>query len=145
MTIPPRLIRTASSFTRHHNSVAAYHFTLEVPEDAGEPLQVVKIEQPESSLETIIFRPEATRAFLGNSFNGGPAVSLASDEGTTKPGSVTVVFSPPISPGSTITVVIKPKRNPFRSGVYLFHVTVFPAGESSREQSLGYGRLHIYD
>lgn len=142
---PPRLIRTTSSFKHHRSSASVYHFILEVPADAGEPLKVVEIEQPDRSLETIVFQPEATRAFLGNKFKGGPELSLAEVGGTTAPGKVTVVFETPVPPGSTVTVSIKPERNPFRGGVYLFEITAFPAGEDSLGQSLGYGRFHIYD
>lgn len=142
---PPRLIRTASTSTRKRRSVVTYHFTVEVPEDAGEPLKVIEIEQLERSLKTIVFQPEETRAFLGNSFKGGPALSLATDETRVEPGKVTVVFDPPVPPGSTITIAIDPKRNPSRGGTYLFQVTAFPAGEIRLGQSLGYGRLRIYN
>lgn len=31
------------------------------------------------------------------------------------------------------------------SGVYLFGVTAFPAGEKSHGQFIGFGRLHFYN
>jgi hypothetical protein len=84
-------------------------------------------------------------AFIGNSFAGGPAVSLASIGGEQPSDSneVTLVFDPPISPGKTVTVALKAARNPLPGGIYLFGVTAFPPGENSSGLFLGYGRLHL--
>nr|WP_199755917.1 DUF2808 domain-containing protein [Chroococcidiopsis cubana] len=47
-----------------------------------------------------------------------------------------------MSPGTTVTVALRAKRNP-SGGIYLFGVTAFPTGEKSSGQFLGYGRLHF--
>lgn len=139
---PPRLVRAATSF-RSANTPATYHFTLAIPENAGEPLGAVTISQREN-LDTTSFDPSRRRAFLGNSFAGGSEVSLAGigGEQPNKPGEATVVFDPPVPPGTTVTVALGTKRNP-SGGIYLFGVTAFPAREDSSGQFLGYGRLHF--
>lgn len=143
---PPRLIRTATSVTQTEVSGATYHFTLKVPQDAGESLKSVTIVQYENP-DTVVFQEDKNRAFAGDSFAGGPQVALASVGGPQPSGTneETVVFDSPVTPGSTVTVTLKPKRNPDRAGVYLFGVTAYPVGESSPGQFLGYGRLHFYD
>ncbi|MEO0844697.1 MAG: DUF2808 domain-containing protein, partial [Cyanobacteria bacterium J06643_5] len=65
---------------------------------------------------------------------------------TEKPKSktVSVIFNPAVEPGKTVTIALKPVRNPSTEGIYLFGVTAFPEGEKSHGQFLGYGRLHFY-
>ena len=58
--------------------------------------------------------------------------------------SMTITFNPPISPGTTITVGLKPFQNPSVAGTYLFGVTVFPEGAIAQSMYLGVGRLHFY-
>jgi hypothetical protein len=141
---PPNLIRAATS-SSNPNTPATYHFTLSVPKDAGEPLQAVKIVQRQN-VDTVAFDMNRSRAFKGDSFAGGPALSLASigGEAPANPGEAMVVFDPPVSPGSTVTVALKAKHNPWRGGVYLFGVTAYPAGENGIGQFLGYGRIQFH-
>lgn len=141
---PPRLITTAASFQTRRMPTAVYQFTLNLPEDAGEPLKAVSISQREST-DSVEFQSSKSRAFLGDSFASGPELTLSPVGGSTQSSEVTVVFDPPVQPGSTVTVAVKPKKNPFTAGIYLFGVTAFPEGEASRGQFLGYGRIHIYD
>lgn len=143
---PPRLVRAATSVAQTEVPGATYHFTLQVPQDAGESLQAVTIVQHENP-DTVVFQPNKSRAFAGSSFAGGPQVPLASIGGPQPSGAneETVVFNSPVPPGSTVTVKLTPKRNPDRPGVYLFGVTAYPVGENSPGQFLGYGRLHFYD
>ena len=70
-----------------------------------------------------------------------PLASIGGEQ-PNKPGEATIAFDPPVSPGTTVTVALRAKRNP-SGGVYLFGVTAFPAGERSWGQFLGYGRLHF--
>ena len=138
----PRLIRSAAS-SNTANAPASYHFTLRVPENAGESLQAVKIVQ-QPGVQTIEFNMNRSQAFIGDSFAGGPNVSLASTGGLpSTEGEATVVFDPPIPPGSTVTVSLRAKENPRFGGVYLFGVTAYPEGNNSEGQFLGYGRLHF--
>ena len=139
----PRLIRTAAS-RGTANSPSTYHFTIEVPEDAGEALKAVTI-SPKENADKIDFKVSKSKAFMGDSFAGGTNLSLAHIGGSQINGSneVTVVFDEPVQPGSTVTVSLKTSRNPRGGGVYLFGVTAFPEGENSPGLYLGSGRLHF--
>ncbi len=134
----PRLIRTAASNT------STYHFTIMVPKDAGELLKAVTITQ-KPNVERIEFDVSENRAFIGDSFAGGPQLSLANIGGIQPSDSneVTVVFDQPVEPGSTVTVSLKAKKNPHNGGVYLFGVTAFPVGNNSPGLYLGTARLHF--
>ncbi|WP_245817723.1 DUF2808 domain-containing protein [Hydrococcus rivularis] len=137
----PELIRAATNFNQAGMSGAAYHFTIKVPENAGEPLQAVTISQRQGR-SPIEFEVSKSRAFEGDSFAGGTEMPLASIGGSQSAnGDVTVVFAPPVPPGKTVTVVLKAKRNPNLAGIYLFGVTAYPVGEGSPGLYLGSGRL----
>ena len=125
---------------------ATYYFTLNVPQNAGEPLQAIKI-VPRRNADTVEFQPSESLAFAGTRYARGPALSLASIGGfePSDTEEMTVVFDPPVQPGSIVTVALKPRRNPDLGGVYLFGVTAFPIGENSSGQFLGYGRFTFYD
>ena len=58
-------------------------------------------------------------------------------------GEVTVMFDQPIEPGNTVTVRVKPKRNPSFGGVYQFGVTAYPEGQNSQGLYLGSRRIDI--
>lgn len=136
----PSLIRTAAATYPGIGALARYQFTIRVPE-ASKPLQAVTITQREN-LEQIRFNLSRSHAFAGNRFAGGPAVSLASIRGSEPSNSnkVTVVFDPPVQPGSTVTVSLEGRR-PAWGGVYLFEVTAFPVGENSPGLFLGSGQF----
>lgn len=139
----PRLIRTAASNVSA-NSPSKYHFTISVPQDAGEALKAVTI-SPKKNAKKIHFNITDNKAFLGDSFAGGTDLSLANIGGSNISGSneVTFVFDEPVQPGSTVTVSLKASRNPQGGGIYLFGVTAFPEGENSPGLYLGSGRLHF--
>ncbi|MGB3558702.1 MAG: DUF2808 domain-containing protein [Geitlerinemataceae cyanobacterium] len=123
---------------------ATYYFTLELPENAGEPLQQVTIAQTEG-LERLRFDPEKTVIFEGNPRNKGEEITEFTAEFERETRTVSVIFDPPISPEKILTIGLKAARNPLGGGIYLFGVTVFPAGEEVQEQYLGFGRLRFYD
>ena len=139
----PRLIRSAASHTSA-NSSSTYHFTIEVPEDAGEALKAVTI-APKDNAKNIDFNVSESKAFRGDSFAGGTDLALANIGGSQLSDSneVTIVFDEPVQPGSTVTVSLKAIRNPREDGVYLFGVTAFPEGINSPGLYLGSGRLHF--
>jgi hypothetical protein len=56
-----------------------------------------------------------------------------------------VVFTSPISAGKTVIVGLRPQTNPSLEGEYVFSVTAFPDAQQSQGQSIGYGRLGIYN
>lgn len=139
---PPRLIKAESSYSSS-NLPSTHFFTVRIPDNAGEPLKVVKIVQRKNR-ETIRYQGNATRAFRGNRWARGPQLSLAAIGGPTKLGEMVVVFDSPIQPGKTVTVALKAKQNPTFGGVYQFGVTAYPAGERGIGQFLGYARLNFY-
>ncbi|MGA7935050.1 MAG: DUF2808 domain-containing protein [Kovacikia sp.] len=142
----PRLVRSATSFQAAYTP-STYQFTIKVPENAGANLEAVRIVQDEKNLGTVQFNVSQSSAFLGETFAGGPAVSLESIGGSqpTNSNEVTVAFNPPIAPGQTVTVSLQADRNPWQGGVYLFGVTAFPSGTNNPGLFLGYGRINIYD
>jgi len=132
----PRLIRAAVATYPGIGALAQYQFTIAVPENAGKPLQAVKITQQEN-LERIRFDLSRSNAFAGERFAGGSAVSIASIGGSdsSNVNEVTIVFDPPVQPGSSVTVALRGKR-PTWCGV-----TAFPVGENSVGSYLGSGRM----
>jgi hypothetical protein len=137
----PRLSRAAVATYPGIGALAQYQFTIAVPENAGKPLQAVKITQQEN-LERIRFDLSRSNAFAGERFAGGSAVSIASIGGSdsSNVNEVTIVFDPPVQPGSSVTVALRGKR-PTWGGIYLFRVTAFPVGENSLGSYLGSGRM----
>lgn len=139
----PRLTRTAATHSSP-NTPSTYHFTIEVPENAGEALEAVTISQKDNP-DQIDFVINKNSAFIGDSFAGGANLDLADIGGNLPLDSdeITVVFDEPVEPGETVTVKLRAKRNPSRRGVYLFGVTAFPEGENSSGLYLGSGRLNF--
>lgn len=140
---PPDLIDATSTFKSVNVWGATYYFTINVPEKAGEPLGKITIIQREGG-DNIRYDLDDSRAFEGTRSDRGERFQLGEVTRDRKTRTVVVNFNPPIQPGNTITIGLRPVRNPMSSGVYLFGVTAFPAGEKSRGQFIGFGRLHFY-
>lgn len=136
------LVDSHTTFSGVRVRQARYYFDLALPEDIGEPLQKVVIEQRSGSDE-IEFKPEKTRVYLGDHRNKQEPVDVKTyiDEATEE---ITVEFEQPITPGNNVTIGLKPKSNPDYSGVYLFGVTAYPTGEKALGMYLGSGRLQFY-
>lgn len=140
----PRLEGASTTFNQTSVWGATYYFTIVVPENAGEPLQRIAIAQTEGG-DDIDFDLEDSRAFEGTRRHQGNAVALYAATPNKDKQKLEVSFNPPVSPGKTLTIALKPVRNPRYGGVYLFGVTAFPPGEKARSYFLGYGRLHFYE
>jgi hypothetical protein len=140
----PRLLNAATTQNGVYLWGATYYFTLSLPENAGEGLQAVSFTQQEG-VDTLRYHLNETSAFIGTRSEAGANLPLKSV--TAEPGTrtVTVTFDPPVKPGQTITIGLRPVVNPSSGGVYLFGVTAFPEGEKPHGQFLGFGRLHFYD
>jgi len=141
---PPSLLAATTTFSDACVWSATYYFTVNLPENAGEPLQRVVINQQEGG-EDVDFRLQESRAFAGIQRKKGgnlPIQEVTTDEKTR---SIAITFDPPIPPGKTVTIALEPARNPCFGGVYLFGVTAFPPGEKAHGQFLGFGRFHFYD
>lgn len=141
---PPRLVGAATTYNDIYVWGATYYFTLTLPENAGEPLQKITINQREG-VDYVRFNLKRSFAFEGTRSDKGQKIELKDAIAIRKTQTVTLTFEPAVSPGTTITIGLKPVQNPTVAGVYLFGVTAFPAGEKSHGQFLGFGRLHFYN
>lgn len=140
---PPRLVEATTTQKSTYVWGATYYFTLSLPENAGEPLQQVTVSQTEGT-DTLRFDLEDTRSFEGTRWEKGTKLGLGQVTKDPRTGSISVKFDPPLPPGKTVTIGLRPHQNPRYSGIYLFGVTAFPAGQKAHGQFLGYGRLHFY-
>ncbi|MDJ0716719.1 MAG: DUF2808 domain-containing protein [Prochloraceae cyanobacterium] len=122
---------------------AKYYFTIELPENAGEPLQKVVIQQRDND-ELVRFHVDRALAFRGTPHSKGEMLGLQAINLQQETRSIELIFQNPIAPGTIFTVGILPKKNPRYAGVYLFGVTAFPQGERSNASYLGAGRFHFY-
>ncbi len=142
-TQPPRLVEAATTYNDVSIWGATYYFTLSVPSNAGEPLQRITINQREG-IDNIRYRLKDSYVFEGTRRNQGQKLALQDITASGKTRTVSLILNPPVPPGRNITIAMKPVQNPTVSGVYLFGVTAYPAGEKSYGQFLGYGRLQFY-
>ncbi len=140
---PPNLVNVTTTYKETNAWAARYYFVLELPENAGEPLQRVTINQRQG-LEDIRFNLQKTQAFEGTPRHKGEKLTLKEVTNDTKTKTISLTFDPPVTPGKTFTVELRPVRNPTVDGVYLFGVTAFPAGENPYGLYLGPGRLQFY-
>ncbi|HBB35869.1 MAG TPA: hypothetical protein DDZ80_02785 [Cyanobacteria bacterium UBA8803] len=140
----PRLIEAVTTFNETHVWGATYYFTLELPENIGEPLGQVTIQQRQG-VEAIQFKVADSLAFSGTRHHKGERLALAevTEDETTQ--TISVRFDQPVPPGQTVTIGLYPVHNPQIGGVYLFGVTAFPAAQKPYGLYLGVGRLQFYD
>lgn len=141
---PPRLVEAVTTYNQVYVWGATYYFTISLPENAGEPLQRLTINQREG-IDNIRFDLSDSFAFEGTRSNRGQKIGLKDVSRLRKTRTISLTFDPPVSPGKTITIGLKPWQNPRSTGVYLFGVTAFPTGEKAHGQFLGYGRLQFYN
>lgn len=138
----PQLIE-AKTFEKSVGSlIATYYFTLTVPNNAGEALQRVILQQSQGA-SLIKFNLEATRAYLEQP--GRPPIGVKAEPVATDPKAIVLTFEPPIAPGQTVTFRVSPVMNPTVAGVYLFSLTAFPQGERPNGQLLELARLQFYN
>jgi Protein of unknown function (DUF2808) len=136
----PRLGKVTTTDNQAYAWGATYLFTLQVPEDASEPLGRVVLRQ-EEGLDAVEFNLKRTYAYL----NGDRTQTTAIESINPTPDTLDLTFNPPIPPGTTVTLGLRPYSNPRTGGVYLFGVTTAPAGDKVRDQFIGYGRIQFYD
>ncbi|MEH1888175.1 MAG: DUF2808 domain-containing protein [Nostoc sp.] len=140
---PPKLVKATTTYKDVNVWGATYYCTINVPENAGESLQKVTIVQREGS-ENIRYDLNDTYAFVGKSDRKETRLTLGAVTSERKTRTLTVNFDPPVTPGQTVTIALRPVKNPSFSGVYLLGVTAFPVGENSHGQFLGFGRFQFY-
>ncbi|MGF1478505.1 MAG: DUF2808 domain-containing protein [Cyanophyceae cyanobacterium] len=138
----PRLVDANASHIAPSAS-STYHFQIQVPENAGAPLEALTINQQEN-VEEISFNPSESSATATDQFNISRSLAVSSIGGMEPDDNeVTVVFDEPVEPGNTVTVSVKARKNPHFGGVYQFGVTAFPVGEQSTGLYLGSARINF--
>ena len=121
---------------------ATYYFTVFLP--AGtKPLQQVTLTQIQGG-EDIEFDAKQSRVFLGTRDQRGENLPFSLTSNAKENNTVTLQFAQPIPSGKTVTIALKPYRNPTYDGVYLFHLKAAPADQRTESQSLGVARLQFY-
>ncbi len=141
---PPRLLGAITSQDGTFIWGATYYFTLELPENAGEPLQKVAIVQ-EGGLGRPLFDASSTEVFEGTRNRLGKSLAIQNVNLDPDVPALVIEFNPPIPPGRTITIRLYPVKNPTVAGTYLYGVTAFPTGKKPFGQYLGVGQIRIYD
>ncbi|MFN6518589.1 MAG: DUF2808 domain-containing protein [Nostoc sp. CreGUA01] len=139
---PPKLVEAVTIYKDVNFPGGTYYFTINLPENAGESLQKVAIAQREG-VQNIQYYLDDTRAFVGTRDRKGTELPLGPVTRERKTRTITVNFDPPVTPGQTVTIALRPVINPSFSGVYLLGVTAFPVGEKSHGQFLGFGRFQF--
>ncbi|MEB3233422.1 MAG: DUF2808 domain-containing protein [Leptolyngbyaceae bacterium] len=143
----PRLTYAAVSRDSIADRNAKYYFELSIPPDAGEALQQIDITQQNGRTVTgtVEFDLGDSRAFEGQRRDRGPELTIGRHDLNPETHTTTVIFDPPVAPGTDFTLQLTAKRNPRQAGIYLFGVTVYPVGDSPYGQFLGFSRFHIYE
>jgi Protein of unknown function (DUF2808) len=136
----PRVVRLTSNLSQTNQSGNTYRLVIAVPENAGAPLQAIRITQ-RNDQDAIVFRPDETRIFATNPATEIPQVSVG---GTENANELLIVLHHPVQPGQTVTFHLKPEQNPFQDGVHLLGVMAYPSGENSPGLFLGYSRLTFH-
>jgi hypothetical protein len=140
----PRLLKVTSTYSEVGIWAAKYYITIDLPDNAGQPLGKVTVHQREG-LERIVFRPQDTFAFLGTRQERGAALTISQvDYEPENKNTISIVFDPPVPPRNTLTLGLKPEQNPNYEGIYLLGITAYPVGEQARGLYLGVGRLQFY-
>jgi Protein of unknown function (DUF2808) len=146
---PPRLLSAMTTYNQTSAWEATYYLTLTVPASATETLQQVALTQIQG-LEAIRFNPKESFAFEGKRDSANFSVrqeqklriTLAKSE--SQPQTIIVNFDKPVAPGKTITIGLKPFRNPTYDGVYQFQVQTLSRGQQKNNQIIGTARLQFY-
>jgi hypothetical protein len=140
----PRLRDFSATYQAVRVWAAKYYVTIDLPSNIGEPLGSVTIRQ-QDGIQTIPFLLDKTVAFVGTRDRQGQRLSLQSTTLDPETNTITVVFDPPVPPGTTVSIALKPFQNPDYGGIYQFRITTYPAGEKTTGLTLGVGRLTIYE
>lgn len=121
---------------------AHYYFTFHLPNNSIESVGKVTIQQQEN-VEVIPLNLANTYAFIGTQGNVSKPLTIQTTQDP-QTQTVTVIFNPPVPPGTTFTVRLEAQRNPSNAGIYLYSVTSFPAGNNPMGLPMGVGRLSFY-
>ncbi len=136
---PPQLVGTSTTNRDARSLGATYFFTIDIPPDAAQPLQKVEFVLKQG-VQYPRFKATSVKAFEGTKRNKGEALPINIVVSDPSIRTLTVTFDQPVAPGRTITMAVRPVRNP-SVGTYMFEVRGTPAGSTAESQYLGIGRL----
>ncbi len=141
---PPRLIDSYATRNLVSDGSVTYYLTLDFPSAAQEPMDRIVVSLEEGHDPRFRYRLEATEVWqtLGDARRSVSLGNLSQDRDTQ---ALTLTFDPPLPPGGTVTLALRPVRNPRFAGVYLFGTTAFPVGDSVRPTFMGFARLSFYE
>lgn len=142
----PRLTRASTTRKRSNSPGSTLKFTVTVPADAGEPLSQISLTQ-DQNVEALRISPDRITVASGERWTMEtpklPTQALVPPPRERQP--IQVIFDPPLPPGNTVTLGLRPSRTPRSPGVYQFGVIAQPAGEKPFDYFLGYGRITFFD
>lgn len=139
---PPSFISAGTPNVYINQVLTPYYFTINLPPKAIESLGQVTIQQ-QISPETIQFNLERTQAFQETQAQKR-VLTIKNVSLDPKTQTISITFDPPISPGTTVTILLEAQRNPSLVGVYFFDITAYPAGTNPTPLALGAGRFHFH-
>ena len=129
-------IAARTTYNQTYVSTATYYFTIAVPASGTKPLQQVTLTQIQGG-ENIEFDAKQSSAFLGTSDRAGENLPFAIASNPNQDDTLTLQFAQPLPPGQTVTIALKPYRNPAYEGFYLFNVKAAPADQLDRVEQPG--------
>ncbi|MGF1569809.1 MAG: DUF2808 domain-containing protein [Nodosilinea sp.] len=141
---PLRLTDSYATRNRVSDGNVTYYLTFDFPAAALEPLDKVVVSLDEGRDPAFSYQLDAVQAFT-NTPAGQVPIALGELTQDADSKALTVLFDPPLPPGSSVTLALKPTRNPRFAGVYLFGATAFPVGQDVRPTFMGYARLTFYE
>ncbi|MEM9818317.1 MAG: DUF2808 domain-containing protein [Cyanobacteria bacterium P01_D01_bin.6] len=141
---PPRLVDFVTLDTYTDERRPTYYVTVNLLPEAGESLETLTVSLIEGRFTRLNYRTDDIRVFAGTRRDRGTEHSVAAADFDDEAQTLTIRLAEPAEPGQVLTFTIDLVRNPRWEGVYLYEVTVAPAGDSPRFQRIGTGRIHIY-
>jgi hypothetical protein len=141
---PLRLIDSRATRNITGDSHVTYYLQFDFPAAAEEPLDKVVVTLEEGRRDPLFsYRLDAIRA-VAHTATGDLVLPLGEVTQDADTKTLTIAFAPAVDPGNSITLALKPTRNPRFEGVYLFGVTAFPVGDNVEPTFMGYARFHFY-
>lgn len=135
---PPRLLSTSTT-SNNTSAPATYYFTITLPPDAQELLQKITVKQVDGG-QPIRFNLHQTRVYAGKREQ---LHTMIPSQTAIAQNALTITLVPPLPPGRTFTLAVRPIRNPDAEGTYFLGVTAFPKGNNVESQFLGFGRFQF--
>jgi hypothetical protein len=120
-----------------------YYLTIPIPEQAGAALGALEVQQIGGADRQFDFDASRTRAFIGRPRREGRVVPVEASFDNARRQFLIRFPQPPV-PGETVTVSLRPVRNPIVADTYLYTVRAFPVGPQPVASPVGVGRVRIY-